>query len=290
MRKLQKFSKTRNLTFKIMETNTYTQTSDSIEAVCKIRLGHTDEGLALLESSSVNNTIKNLTKAEVAYWREDYKNAMYYDEHALADDYDWSDPLAVTHHLRAYVMTAKALGSISRAKEFLDYYIAQQRGRYTPGFIKPFNTIYKNAMHRLDDQPTKDSPVDIEIYNESNAPSKFIFYTDSDDTSSPQVAEGISKILSMMWNKVPTIPILDLYEKYAHNITLDDNHIMAARTYLKIGANNLYEKAIVRLVANWKPQDKFEVMPMKLFVFHDLMSNMTTSFKQCLLAMEKKCK
>ena len=269
-----------------MEPNTYTQATDSIEAVRKIQLGHIDEGLALLETSPVSNTIKNLTKAEVAYWREDYKNAMYYDEHSLSDDYFWSDPFAVTHHLRAYVMTAKALGSISRAKEFLDYYIAQQRSRYSPGFIKPFNNIYKNAMRRLDNVPTKDEPPEIEIYNEGNAPSKFIFYGD-DDTSSPQVADGISKILTMLWNKVPTIPILDLYEKYADNITLDDNHIMAARTYLKIGANDHYEKAIVRLVSNWKPQDKFEVMPMKLFVYHDLMSNMTTSFKQCLLAMEK---
>lgn len=269
-----------------METNEYTQATDHIDAVRKIQLGHIDEGLALLETSSVSKTIKNLTKAEVAYWREDYKNAMYYDEHALADDYEWSDPFAVTHHLRAYVMTAKALGSISRAKEFLDYYIAQQRDRYTPGFIKPFNNIYKNAMRRLDNLPAKDEPVEIAIYNESNAPSKFIFYGE-DDATSPQVAEGISKILSMMWNKVPTMPILDLYEKYAHNIALDDNHIMAARTYLKIGDNEHYEKAIVRLTANWKPQDKFEVMPMKLFVFHDLVSNMTTSFKQCLLAMEK---
>ncbi|MCR5454747.1 MAG: hypothetical protein K6F33_07160 [Bacteroidales bacterium] len=269
-----------------MEPNGYAQGTESIDAVRKIQLGHIDEGLALLETSSVSSTIKNLTKAEVAYWREDYKDAMYYDEHSLTDDYDWSDPFAVTHHLRAYVMTAKALGSISRAKEFLDYYIAQQRSRYAPGYIKPFNSIYKNAMRRLDNEPAKDEPVEIAIYNESNAPSKFIFYGE-EDAASPQVAEGISKILTMMWNKVPTMLILDLYEKYAHNITLDDNHIMAARTYLKIGDMDHCEKAIVRMVSKWKPQDKFEVMPMKLFVFHDLMSNMTTSFKQCLLALAK---
>ncbi len=269
-----------------METNAQIQTADCIEAVRKIRHGHTEEGLAMLETSDIGDTMKNLTKAEVAYWREDYKNAMYYDEHSLADDYFWTDPLAVTHHLRAYVAAAKATGSISRAKEFLDYYIAQQRKRYTPGYLKPFNDIYKNAMQRLDDEPTNDEPAEIVIYNESNAPSKFIFYGEN-DSNSPKVAEGISKILIMMWNKVPTMPILDLYEKYADNIELDDNHIAAARTYMKIGASEHFEKAIVRLVSKWTPTDKFEVMPMKLFVFHDIISNMSTSFKQCLLAMEK---
>ena len=269
-----------------MEPNTSAKTKDCIEAVRKIQLGHTEEGLAMLETSNISNTIKNLTKAEVAYWREDYKNAMYYDEHSLADDYDWSDPFAVTHHLRAYVTAAKELGSISRAKEFLDYYIAQQRKRYAPGYIKPFNHIYNNAMHRLDNEPAKDEPVEIAIYNESNAPSKFIFYGD-DDTSSPQVAEGISKILTMMWNKVPTMPILDLYEKYADLISLDDNHIMAARTYMRIGDPAHFEKAIVRITSKWKPSDQFEVMPMKLFVYQDIISNLNSGFKQCLLAMEK---
>ena len=269
-----------------MKTDEYTQATDCIEAVKRIRLGHTDEGLAMLETSEVGNTIKNLTKAEVAYWREDYKNAMYYDEHSLADEYFWTDPLAVPHHLRAYVYAAQNIGSISRAKEFLDYYIAQQHKRYTAGYIAPFNDIYKNAMRRLDGLPGKDEPVDIAIYNEGNAPSKFIFYGE-DDTTSPQVAEGISKILSIMWNKVPTMPILDLYEKYAHNITLDDNHIMAARTYLKIGDYEHFEKAIFRYISIWRPTDKFEVMPMKLFVFHDIASNLTTSFKNILLAMEK---
>lgn len=270
-----------------MEPNITAKATDSLDAITKIQLGRIDEGLAQLETSPVSSTIKNLAKAEVAYWREDYKNAMYYDEHALADDYFWTDPFAVTHHLRAYVMTAKALGSISRAKEFLDYYIAQQRSRYAPGFIRPFNTIYKNAMRRLDNEPAKDEPPEIAIFNEGNAPSKFIFYGE-DDVDSPQVAEGISKILVMMWNKVPTMLLLDLYEKYAHNISLDDNHIMAARTYIKIGDFERFEKAIVRLVSKWKPHDKFEVMPMKLFVFHDIMSNMTPDLKQRLLAMEKK--
>jgi hypothetical protein len=141
-------------------------------------------------------------------------------------------------------------------------------------------------MRRLDDEPAKDEPIEIAIYNEGNAPSKFIFYGE-DDTTSPQVAEGISKILSIMWNKVPTMPILDLYEKYAHNIALDDNHIMAARTYIKIGDTEHFEKAILRLVANWKPSDKFQVMPMKLFVFRDIISNLTTKFKHLLLGMEK---
>lgn len=269
-----------------MKTDEYTQATDCIEAVKQIRLGHTDEGLAMLETSDIGSTIKNLTKAEVAYWREDYKNAMYYDEHSLADDYFWTDPFAVPHHLRAYVYAAQNIGSISRAKEFLDYYIAQQHKRYTAGYIAPFNDIYKNAMRRLDGQPGKDEPVEIAIYNEGNAPSKFIFYGE-DDTSSPQVAEGISKILSIMWNKVPTMPILDLYEKYAHNITLDDNHIMAARTYLKIGDYEHFEKAILRYISIWRPTDKFEVMPMKLFVFHDIASNLTSAFKNILLAMEK---
>ena len=269
-----------------MKPDEYTQAIDSIDAVKQIRLGHTDEGLAMLETSDVSTTIKNLTKAEVAYWREDYKNAMYYDEHSLTDDYFWTDPLAVTHHLRAYVYAAQNIGSISRAKEFLDYYIAQQHKRYTAGYIAPFNDIYKNAMRRLDGKQGKDEPVEIAIYNEGNAPSKFIFYGE-DDTSSPQVAEGISKILSLMWNKVPTMPILDLYEKYAHNITLDDNHIMAARTYIKIGDTEHFEKAILRLVSLWKPSDKFEVMPMKLFVFHDIVSNLSSTYKNLLLAMEK---
>ena len=269
-----------------METKGYVQATDCIDAVQQIRLGHTDEGLAMLETSGVSETIKNLTKAEVAYWREDYKNAMYFDEHSLTHDYNWSDPFAVTHHLRAYVNAAKNIGSISRAKEFLDYYIAQQHKRYAPGYITPYNDIYKNAMRRLDDEQAKDEPVEIAIYNEGNAPSKFIFYGE-DDTTSPQVAEGISKILTIMWNKVPTMPILDLYEKYAHNLTLDDNHIMAARTYIKIGDTEHFEKAILRLVSIWKPSDKFQVMPMKLFVFHDIISNLTTNFKQLLLAMEK---
>ena len=270
-----------------MNTDEYTQTTDCIEAVRRIRQGHIDEGLALLETSEISKTIINLTKAEVAYWREDYKNAMYYDEHSLTDDYNWGDPLAVTHHLRAYVNAAMTIGSISRAKEFLDYYIAQQHKRFTTGFMAPFNDIYKNAMRRLDGKHAKDEPVEIEIYNEGNAPSKFIFYGE-DDTSSPQVAQGISRILSIMWNKVPTMPILDLYEKYAHNITLDDNHIMAARTYIKIGDTEHFEQAILRLVSNWTPSDKFEVMPMKLFVFNDIIANLTPAFKNLLLSMEKK--
>jgi len=269
-----------------MKTDGQTQTIDGIEAVHQIRLGRIDEGLAMLETSDVSTTIKNLTKAEVAYWREDYKNAMYFDEHSLTDDYNWTDPFAVTNHLRAYVDAAINTGSISRAKEFLDYYIAQQHKRYTAGYIAPFNDIYKNAMRRLDGRQGKDEPVDIVIYNEGNAPSKFIFYGE-DDTNSPQVAEGISKILSIMWNKVPTMPILDLYEKYARNITLDDNHIMAARTYIKIGDTEHFEKAILRFFALWKPYDKFEVMPMKLFVFHDIASNLSSSFKNRLLAMDK---
>ncbi len=269
-----------------MEPQATTKASDCLEAIQQIRLGQTEQGLALLETVSGNDIIKNLAKAEVSYWREDYKNAMYFDERALASDYNWNDPLAVTHHLRAYVNAAKNIGSISRAKEFLDYYIAQKRKQFPAGNLKPFNNIYHNAMLRLDGIEAKDEPVEIEIYNEGNAPSKFIFYGE-EDAPSAQIAEGISKIIVMMWNKVPTMPILDLYEKYADNISLDDNHIMAARTYIKIGDQEHFEKALVRLVSKWSPSDKFEVMPMKPFVFHDIISNMSTTFKQCLLAMKK---
>lgn len=258
-----------------------------IEAVHQMHIGHIDIGLNILDHSEGADTLKNLAKAEVAYWREEYRDALYYDEHSLANNYEWKDPFALPNHLRAYVIAAKSLGCISRAKEFLDYFIAKQRKEYSPKDIQPFINLYDNAMLRLDNKIANDEPCDINIYNESNAPSKFIFYDNGDENSLPKEAASVSRILLMMWNKVPTMPILELYEKYAENIQLDDNHIMAARTYIKIGANKLFEKAITRIVSNWVPHDDFEVMPMKLFIYHDIISNMTKDFKQQLLSMIK---
>lgn len=269
-----------------MESN---QTQYIIDAVHQMHIGHTDIGMDILKTIHGNDILKNLAQAEVAYWREEYRDAMYYDEHSLASDYEWTDPFALPNHLRAYVTAAKSLGSISRAKEFLDYFIAQKRKLYRPQDVQPFVNLYNNAMLRLDNSAAKDEPCDIIIYNESNAPSKFIYYTNDngDKNTISKEAASVSRILSMMWNKVPTIPILDLYEKYADNINLDDNHIMAARTFIKIGDNKHFEKAITRLVLQWIPSDKFEVMPMKLFIYHDIISNMSKDFKLQLLSMFK---
>ena len=70
--------------------------TDFQTAINLIRGGEIDQGLELLEKATAPETIKNIAKAEIAYYRDDLKNAMYFDEHSLPADHQCTIHLSLT--------------------------------------------------------------------------------------------------------------------------------------------------------------------------------------------------
>lgn len=257
-------------------------------AISTLRGGEIEKGLEMLQDVEGLEIIKNVTKAEIAYYRNDLKNAMYLDEHSLSEDSQWYDPSVVIQHLRAYVWAAKQLGSISRAKEFLDYYISVKRDEYDIVGIRPFNKLYNNAMNRLDNLPTKDNPPEIKIIEKGKAECEFEFFVSSDvPTSSEQNAPGASIMLNFMWNKAETVKTLEFYESYADYLTLDDHHIWATRNYIKLNDVAKAEAALMRYIKTWSPSEPFSVLPMKIFIYNDIISFLTPEIRERILRTPK---
>lgn len=241
-------------------------------AVALIRHGYVDEGLQALDLIEGNEVMKNLVKAEIAYWRSDFKNAMFFDEHSLTSDHLWYDQFVVVHHLRAYVMAARKIGAISRAKCFLEYYIDQKRKQFDLVGARPYNKIFQNAMRRLDDQEAKDEPPSVKIIDGDEDSCQIQMYSMSGPiTPGKEAAIPISLMLEVSWNHVPTRVILKLYEQYAEYITSETHHIMAARNYILLQEHDNALTCLRRLVANWRPVENFQVMPMRPFVYPDIM-------------------
>lgn len=258
-------------------------------AIDLIRNGDTDNGLQALESIDGQDIMKNLAKAEIAYWRRDWKNAMYLDEHSVSSDSLWMDPFVLPHHLRAYVMAAKEIGAISRAKCFLEYLVDLKKKEYGTSGYKPYNKMFKYANCRLDDQKADDEPDAVRFIEGDESKCQIQMYSMSGPIEPGRESElPIALLLEMTWNKVPTKVVLDLYEKYADYITIDNHHIMAARTYLKIKDYANVEIALLRYLKNWNPKECFQVMPMKLFVYKDLMDYIFESgLSRMILALPK---
>ncbi|MCQ2253671.1 MAG: hypothetical protein MJZ61_09490 [Bacteroidales bacterium] len=254
-----------------MDKTVIYQDQEFKEAISKIRRGDVDNGFSSLESMDEKNIFRNVAMAEVEYYRGNHKNAMYLDEHSLSSDGNWYDSLVVPHHLRAYVRAAKKIGAISRAKEFLDYYIANKRREYDVVGIRPFNKIYQNAMRRLDDIEAKDEPPEIRIMSHDEAECEFKFIVKNGPAEpSPDNAPGAAVMLNFMWNHAATDSVLEFYEDYAEYINVGDHHIWAARNYIKMGNHDEASRAIMRYVKTWEPREKFQVLPMRLFVFKDI--------------------
>lgn len=242
------------------------------DAVRQLRSGDIEGGAETLQRVEGQDILRNVAMAEVEHYRHNYKNAMYMDEHSLTSDSKWHNPFVVPHHLRAYVIAAKATGSISRAKEFLDYYIARKRDEYDNNAIRPFKSIYQNAMRRLDNQEAKDEPAPVKIISKEEAECEFRLYVKNGSSEpSPEVAPGAEVMLNFMWNHASTDSVLDFYEQYAEFITMSDHHLWAARNYIKLNDKEMAEKCIMRFVNTWTPNEKFQVLPMKIFVFNDIL-------------------
>ena len=258
------------------------------QAISAIRSGETDKGLDYLNEIQGLDVFKNVAKAEIAYYRNDLKNAMYFDEHSISSDGLWYEPGITVQHLRAYVHAAKTLGSISRAKEFLDYYISEKRREYDVVGIRPYNKLYNNAMKRLDNLETDDNPPEISIITKENADCEFKFFrSDDDNLSQKETAQGASVMLNFMWNKAETKSTLEFYESYADYITLDLHHIWAARNYIKLNMPEMAENAIMRYVKTWTPSEKFQVMPMKIFIYNDIIDFLTPELKEKIINTPK---
>ena len=255
-------------------------------AVSLILDGEVSAGLEQLETVDGQDIFKNMVKAEIAYYRDDLKNAMYYDEHALSSDSLWYDPLVTVQHLRAYVHAAKKLGSISRAKEFLDYYISVKRDEFDIVGVRPFNDLYHNSMRRLDNEKAHDEPPKVKILTKETAKGDVIFFSDSNN---PEImAHAATIALNSMWNVVETEKVLDVYEKYAEYIPLDTHHLWAARNYVKMQNPEKAEAALMRFVNLWKPSECFQVLPMKVFIFKDLTEFLSPEFKDKILKTKKR--
>lgn len=241
-------------------------------AVSAIRNGLADEGLAMLESVEGEEVMKNLVKAEIAYWRGDWKNAMYYDEHSLSSDHLWYNQFVVVYHLRAYVMAAKKIGAISRAECFLEYYIDLKRKELGNVGVRPYTKIFQNAMRRLQDQEAKDEPTPARFIDGDEQSCQIQMYSMGGPiVPSKESSLPVSLMLEVSWNHVPTRAVLATYEQYADFITFDSHHLMAARNYMLINEPDKVRECIRRVFKIWNPQEKFQVMPMKFFAYSDVM-------------------
>ncbi len=240
-------------------------------AVSAIRSGHVDEGLLMLDSIEGEEVMKNLVKAEIAYWRGDWKNAMYYDEHSLSSDHLWYNQFVVVYHLRAYVMAAKKIGAISRAECFLEYYIDLKRKELGNVGVRPYTKIFQNAMCRLEDKEAKDEPTPARFIDGDEQSCQIQMYSMGGPiTPSKESSLPVSLMLEVSWNHVPTRAILATYEQFADFISIDNHHLTAARNYMLINEPDKVKSCIRRVINSWNPPEKFQVMPMKFFAYRDV--------------------
>lgn len=262
MRKLQKI-------LKQVETADIIFDTPFDDAVRMLRDGHIDAGLAAMENVEGEDVFKLLALAEIAYWRRDWKNAMYFDEHSLTSDHLWTSPSVLPNHMRAYVFAALESSSVSRAKCFLEYCNDSRRSQK---ISKPILRIFKNANYRLDGKPANDEPPAARIIEGDESKCQIQMFSSSGPMEPGIESElPISLLLDFTWNKVPTKVVLDLYEKYAKFITNENHHLMAARTYIALGDCQNVDACIERCFSVWKPSERFQVMPMKFFVYSDIM-------------------
>ncbi len=262
MRKLQKI-------LKQVETADNNTINPFDSAVQMLRAGNIDEGLSAIENIEGEDIFKRLAMAEVAYWRRDWKNAMYLDEHSLTSDHLWLDPYVLPNHMRAYVMAALQSGAVSRAKCFLEYCVGAKRNDKEQ---KALLRIFKNADLRLDGKPAKDEPSPVKLIDGDEESCQIQMFSTAGPIEPGAGSElPVSLLLDFTWNKVPYKVVLNLYEKFADYISNENHHIMAARTYMAVGDMAKADECISRAFALWRPTERFQVMPMKFFVYADIM-------------------
>ncbi len=262
MRKLQKILKQ----VEIPDNNTINPFDSAVQM---LRDGNIDDGLSAMENIEGEDIFKRLAMAEVAYWRRDWKNAMYLDEHSLTSDHLWLDPYVLPSHMRAYVMAALQTGSVSRAKCFLEYCVGAKRDNKES---KALLRIFKNADLRLDGKPAKDEPSPVKLIEGDEDSCQIQMFSTAGPIQPGAASElPVSLLLDFTWNKVPYKVVLSLYEEFADYISNENHHIMAARTYMALGDLAKADECISRAFALWHPIERFQVMPMKFFVYTDVM-------------------
>ena len=256
-----------------------------------LRNGQIEEGLEQLEKVKGFEAQKAIVKAEISYFRGNYKEALDFDEQALPFDEQWYAGNVLTEHLFAYSYASIATGNFLKAEKFLKQFLSEKENSGLPehqvNFYRHQVTQHLKKINGEKNLIIDPNPVHL-IENGANKEEFVAQLKQYRSKLQYDSAEGAEYLLHFMFEKCAANTVLEYYEIYKDQINLEDHHISAARLYVKINKEEKAREAILRYSCKaWYPVEHIQITPMKLLMFEDLHSIFTQDLKNQIVYSPK---
>lgn len=255
-----------------------------------LRAGEIEEGIRQLAQIKGFEPQKAIALAEINYFKGDYAAAMAQTEEALPFDEQWYAGNVLSEHFFAYTHAAIVSQRVAQAEKFYATFLSQKEQASLPEHR--LNTYRHQVSNHLEKLMGKQGlAIDqkaLEVITDGKSEADF---TEQLKEYRPKLsynsAKGAAYLLNFMFEKGNTAEALDYYEKYAEEISNEEQHINAARLFLKADQVEKARKAILRYAKGWYPVEYIQVTPMRLWEFDDLHSLLTKELKEEILSTPK---
>lgn len=255
-----------------------------------LRSGQIESGLTQLAEIKEFEPQKAIVLAELNYFSSNYELAMANDEKALPFDQQWYAGNILTEHFFAYTSAAISSKNSQRAEKFYKTYLTEKENS---DLEKHRLGIYKHQVkqHLAKLKGKKNltiDPVPLEIIKNGKEMPDFIAKLKK---YKPKLThdslKGAEYLLGFMFEEGNTNESLAYYEKYAEELTNEDDHLQAARLFLLTGEPEKAKTAIRNYAKIWYPVEYIQITPMRLWEFEDLYPILTKEFKEEILRIPK---
>lgn len=267
-------------------------TNELIKILKDFRKGKIQESQIKLDKVEGFDVQKSLVKAQINYFKEDYKKAMRYDEKALPNNDQWYAGNILSEHFFAYSNSAIQSNQVERASKFYKAYLANKVKQNLPEHKINF---YKHqvSQHLQKLEGEKNLIINChkayEIKEKGEPIEKFYQqYQNVRDSSALKSRAAIEYMLHFLIEYGNTNECLNYYETNWESIIMEDNHLKVAQIYKAKKQIEKAKEVILRFAEKfWYPIEHLQIVPMKLWCFEDLLPLIDKELKLEILAVNK---
>lgn len=255
-----------------------------------LRSGQIELGLAKLTEIKDFEPQKAMVLAEINYFSSNDELAMTNDEQALPFDGQWYAGNVLFEHFFAYTSAAIRSDQKKRAENFYKTYLAEkEKAGLEDHRLDTYKHQVKQHLAKL--KGKKNLTIDatpLQIIENGKGMKDFIAQLKKYRPKlTHDTVKGAEYLLGFMFEEGNTAESLAYYEKFAKELTSEDDHLLAARLFVLTGEIEKAKTAIRNYVKVWYPVEHIQITPMRLWEFEDLHPILTQEFKEELLRTPK---
>lgn len=266
-----------------------------ITILSDFRKGKIEESEIKLDKMDGFEVQKNLVKAQINYFKEDYEKAMSFDEKALPNNDQWYAGNILTEHFFAYSNSAIQSNQVARAAKFYKEYLVNKSNQNLPEHKINF---YKHqiSQHLQKIEGEKNLIINFhkpyEIKEDGEPIEKFYQqYQRVRQSSNLKSKDAIGYILHFLIDDGNTEECLDYYEANWESVIMEDRHLKIAQIYKAKKQIGKVKEVIFRFAEKfWSPIEHLQIVPMKLWCYEDLLPLIDKELKLEILKANKEKK